>query len=55
LTLNGNRGCVKQKEHNDIKSNQLSRSQKKQSTDRGRVIPQRREHFKYKIKEKGTL
>jgi len=41
LTLNGNRGCVKQKEHNDIKSNQLSRSQKKQSTDRGRVIPQK--------------
>ncbi|XP_047155591.1 uncharacterized protein LOC124826725 [Vigna umbellata] len=41
LTLNGNRGCVKQKEHNDIKSNQLSRSQKKRSTDRARVIQQK--------------
>ncbi|KAK7356141.1 hypothetical protein VNO80_15407 [Phaseolus coccineus] len=38
LTLNGNRGCVKQKEQNDIKSNQLSRSQKKQSADRARDI-----------------
>ncbi|KAL9318696.1 hypothetical protein ACSQ67_015213 [Phaseolus vulgaris] len=41
LTLNGNRRCVKQKEHNDIKSNQLSRSQKKQSADRARVIQQK--------------
>ncbi|XP_027934502.1 uncharacterized protein LOC114189970 [Vigna unguiculata] len=41
LTLNGNRGCVKQKEHIDIKSNQLSRSQKKRSIDRARVIQQK--------------
>ncbi|XP_061369640.1 uncharacterized protein LOC133312454 [Gastrolobium bilobum] len=37
-TLNGNRECMKQ---NEKKSNQLSRSQKKQITDRARVVQQR--------------
>ncbi|KAL2325578.1 hypothetical protein Fmac_024636 [Flemingia macrophylla] len=41
LTLNGNRVCMKKKEQNDIKSNQLPRSQKKQITDRARVMQQR--------------
>ncbi|TKY52293.1 hypothetical protein E2542_SST23813 [Spatholobus suberectus] len=41
LTLNGNRGYMKQKEQNDIKSNQLPRSQKKQITDQARVMLQR--------------
>ncbi|KAH1138291.1 hypothetical protein AAZX31_10G139500 [Glycine max] len=41
LTLNGNRRYMRQKEHNNIKSNQLPRSQKKQIADRGRVMQQR--------------
>ncbi|KAK7277993.1 hypothetical protein RJT34_23014 [Clitoria ternatea] len=38
LMVNGNRGYIKQKEQNEIKSNQLSRSQKKQITDRTRAV-----------------